>query len=88
MPFSNKNVSRTPKVPDSWLNPKLEPKFESYQRNIMDYMIKVSVYLREGIPLEGLNQILSLQTFIIFVSLNRSQKSAEWKRIAKPSTVE
>lgn len=41
VPFSSQNMSRTPQVPDSWLNPKLEPKSQSYQRNIMDYMVKV-----------------------------------------------
>lgn len=42
VPFSSQNMSRTPKVPDSWLNPKIEPKSQSYQRNIMDYMLKVT----------------------------------------------
>lgn len=47
VPFSSQNMSRTPKVPDSWLNPKLEPKSQPYQRNIMDYMVKVRKRERE-----------------------------------------
>lgn len=41
VPFTSKNLNRTPKVPDSWLNPKLEAKTQGYQRNIMDFMLKV-----------------------------------------------
>lgn len=47
VPYSNKNVAKTPKVPDAWLNPKLEPKTQSYQRNIKDYMVKVREYEQE-----------------------------------------
>lgn len=41
VPFTSQNLNRTPKVPAAWLNQKLEPKRESYQRNIMDFMVKV-----------------------------------------------
>lgn len=40
VPFSGKNLNRTPKIPDAWLNQKLEPKSKSYQRNIKDFMVK------------------------------------------------
>lgn len=41
VPYSNKNLAKTPKVPDTWMNPKLEPIRPIYQRNIKDYMVKV-----------------------------------------------
>lgn len=38
VPFTSQNLNRTPKVPDAWMNPKIVPKTQSYQRNIKDYM--------------------------------------------------
>lgn len=41
VPFSSKNMEKTPKVPHSWLNYELKPNRATGQTNIMDYM-KVS----------------------------------------------
>lgn len=40
VPFSGKNLNKTPKIPKTWFNQKVEPKLKSYQRNIMDFMVK------------------------------------------------
>lgn len=41
VPYSNKNVEKTPNIPLSWLNHQLKPKLQSHQPNIKDFMTKV-----------------------------------------------
>lgn len=40
VPYGSKDLNKTPQVPQAWLNGKVEPKSKSYQRNIMDFMVK------------------------------------------------
>lgn len=41
VPFSNKNVGKTPNIPKSWLSTELKPRFNGHQRNIKDFLLKV-----------------------------------------------
>lgn len=41
VPFSSNNMSKTPNVPETWLNQGVNPKPSSYQRNITSFMVKV-----------------------------------------------
>lgn len=44
VPICNKNVLKTAKIPDDWLNSKkLQPKTKTYQKNIMDFMVKNNI---------------------------------------------
>lgn len=45
VPFSNKNVAKTPNIPKSWLNKELKPKSIGQQRNIKDFLVKVMLNL-------------------------------------------
>lgn len=38
VPFSSKDMEKTPKIPNSWLNCELKPNRATGQSNIMDYM--------------------------------------------------
>ncbi|XP_055311764.1 uncharacterized protein LOC129574191 isoform X2 [Sitodiplosis mosellana] len=40
VPYGGKDLNKTPQIPQAWLNQKVEPKSKSYQRNIMDFMVK------------------------------------------------
>lgn len=42
VPFSNKNVAKTPTIPDAWLSKELLPKPDGQQRNIKDFLVTVS----------------------------------------------
>lgn len=41
VPYSNKNVEKTPNIPASWYNHSLKPKTQSHQRKIKEFMTKV-----------------------------------------------
>lgn len=42
VPFSNKNVAKTPTIPDEWMTKEIKPKSAAGQQtNIKDYFVKV-----------------------------------------------
>lgn len=41
VPINGRNLARTPSIPKDWFNHDIQPKTRGYQRNIMDFMVKV-----------------------------------------------
>lgn len=72
VPFGGKNLNNMPKVPDSWLNKKVEPKNKSYQRNIMDFMVKEVLKLKYFFDIKEKNLIVFFH--IIFLSFSQQLK--------------